>query len=77
MQEKLREEISSQLISLREENDYSQVMLAKRLGITRSTLANWEQGRREIGIEDLLKIYDLFNVDVNEYFEKLRRCLYR
>lgn len=77
MNEKLKKEIASQIVKLREERGYTQQDLAKRLGVSRSTLANWEQCRREIGAEELLKIYDIFGVNINEHINKLKKYLYR
>ena len=43
----------------------------------RNTVANWEQQRREVGADELLKIYDIFGVDTNEYINKLKKFLYK
>ena len=43
----------------------SQEGLAKALGISRSALSNYEQGRREPDFEIEEKIADYFNVDLN------------
>lgn len=50
---------------LRKSHGYSQEALAKKLGITRSSLANYEQGRREPSFEVEENIADFFNVDIN------------
>lgn len=50
---------------LRERDGYTQEELAKRLNISRSALANYEQGRRTPNHELEETIADLFNVDLN------------
>ena len=56
---------SDVLISLRESNKMSQQELATKLGVSRSTIGMYEQGRREPSIETLEFIADIFNVDMD------------
>ncbi len=55
---------SERLKMLRTASHLSQDELAKRLRVTRSCIGNYEQGKREPSFEDLEKIADLFNVDM-------------
>lgn len=50
---------------LRKQSNVSQDDLAKRLGVTRSCVANYEQGTREPNFEDLERIADAFNVEID------------
>lgn len=50
---------------LRKERDYTQDQLANLLGISRSSLAMYEQGRRKPDFETLEAMADLFNVDID------------
>lgn len=61
----MRNSFPEMLRYLRKTKGYSQEELAKRLGISRSSLANYEQGRREPSFEVEENIADFFNVDIN------------
>ncbi|MDL2253744.1 helix-turn-helix domain-containing protein [Ruminococcaceae bacterium OttesenSCG-928-I18] len=50
---------------LRERENLSQVELSEKIGITRSRLAMYEQGKREPDFEMLEVFADYFNVDMN------------
>jgi transcriptional regulator with XRE-family HTH domain len=51
--------------SLRVRENLTQAELAIKMGMSRSTIGMYEQGRRAPGIEDLEAIADFFNVDMN------------
>lgn len=53
------------LKSLRELRNWSQEELAKRLGVSRSKIGNYEQGTREPKFEDLEAIADIFNCPIS------------
>lgn len=53
------------LKSLRIRDNLSQEELAVKLGISRSTIGMYEQGKREPDFEGLEAIADIFNVDMN------------
>ncbi len=57
--------LSNNLKNLRELHNYSQMHLAKHLQISRTTYANYEQGRREPDYYTLLKIADLYQVSLD------------
>lgn len=57
--------IGERIRSLRVESGLSQQELSDKLGIGRSTLANYEQGKREPDLETIEYIADYFNVDMN------------
>lgn len=56
---------SERLKFLRKERDYTQDQLANFLGISRSSLAMYEQGRRNPDFETLEAMADIFNVDID------------
>lgn len=60
------------LRQLRELNGWTQEELAKRLGVSRSKIGNYEQGTREPGFEDLEAIADIFNCTIAFLIEKDR-----
>lgn len=55
----------TRLRKLRENKDLTQEELAKAIGVTRSSLASWETGRREPDFETVSKLADFFNVSVD------------
>ncbi|MFH1288490.1 MAG: helix-turn-helix domain-containing protein [bacterium] len=58
--------IGQNLKNLREKNNLSQVVLAKKLGVSRQAVCMWESGKREFGISTLVKIADIFDVSIDE-----------
>lgn len=54
---------------LRKKFKMTQAQLAKKLGISPSTIGMYEQGRREPDSEMLLKISNLFGVSVDFFLE--------
>lgn len=51
--------------SLRLQEKYSQQELADKLGIAKSTVSMYENGKRQPDLETLEKIADFFNVDMD------------
>ncbi len=51
---------------LREERDWSQEILARRLGVGQGTVSNWERGLKVPQPRTLLRLADLFGVNVEE-----------
>ncbi|WP_195251041.1 helix-turn-helix domain-containing protein [Romboutsia sp. 1001713B170207_170306_H8] len=54
--------IGNKVKELREERDIPSQDLAAHLGISPSTLSNWEKGRRNIDNDNIVKIAQYFNV---------------
>lgn len=50
---------------LREDHDYTQVILADYLHITQAAYSNYETGERAIPIEILIKLARFYNVSVD------------
>lgn len=56
-----------QLKKLREQKGYkTQAAFAKKLGVSQSTVGNWESGTREPPYDTLIKIATLFEVSVDD-----------
>ncbi len=53
------------LKELRKKKGLSQLRLATELNTTQNTISRYENGEREPGIAELLKIADYFNVSVD------------
>lgn len=63
-------DFSKRLKLLRRKQAYTQDQLAELLGISRSSLAMYEQGRRSPDFETLEAIADIFNVDIDYLLRK-------
>ena len=50
---------------LMEAEKISQYSLAKKLGISQSTICNWLNGKKEPSIESLWKLSDFFDVSID------------
>lgn len=57
--------IGAKIKELRETRELTQENFAKILGVSRSALGLWEQGRRDVPQEMLVKIADFFNVSTD------------
>ncbi len=51
---------------LREERDWSQDQLARRLGVGQGTVSNWERGLKVPQPRTLTRLAELFDVSVEE-----------
>ncbi len=51
---------------LREERDWSQEILARRLGVGQGTVSNWERGLKVPQSRTLLCLAELFDVSIEE-----------
>lgn len=56
--------VCSRLRELRRKNGYTQSGLAKALGVSQSTVGNWEAGIRRPNLDTLERITRLFGVSV-------------
>ncbi len=57
------------LKSLRSEKSFSQKDIANELQIPVSTYANWEQGRREPCLADIIRLLAVLEVNATELFD--------
>ena len=66
----LPEEFGPRLKEFRDFKQLSQKKVAEQLGVAESTYANWEQGRRDPGIADLINLLKVLEIDPRELFWK-------
>lgn len=52
----------SRIASLRRHMSMTQPMLAEKMNVSRSTVTSWENDRRSVSNDDLIKLADLFGV---------------
>ena len=64
------EAFGAHLKKLRQLRQLSRREVAGQLGISESAYASWEQGRRDPGIADLLKLMSVLKIDPRELFWK-------
>ncbi len=55
--------IGNRIKELRDKK-FSQEELARKIGVSRASIANYESGKQAIYISDLYKIADVLNVDI-------------
>ena len=58
------------LRELRLERNMSQKRLAMELSMTQNTISRYENGEREPGIKELIRIADYFNVSLDYLLER-------
>ena len=56
---------ADRLLELRKENNLSQAMLAKKVGVSFSVVCYWETDRSEPTAPNIVKIADFFNVSTD------------
>lgn len=66
--DKFTQAFGLQLKNLRKDKGYTQSEVAGIMGVPISTYANWEQGRRDPRIYDIIMLMDIFEVSPNEFF---------
>lgn len=54
---------------LRKQHHLTQQELAEKLSVVRLTITDWERGKKEPSIQTLIKIANIFNCDVAEFFK--------
>lgn len=70
-------ELGRLLKEYRKNASLSQQDVADRLRVSRSSVANWETGRRVICADDLFKYCDILNVDPNIPLSICKKYLYK
>lgn len=58
----------NKLSSVRKNNHYTQLKLARTLGVSQKTISSWEVGRTTPSAKYMQQIEDLFNVPKEEIF---------
>ena len=62
----LYEQLGRTIAKVREEKDYSQEKLAKKVRLTRTSITNIERGRQRIQLHTLYMIADILKVELSE-----------
>lgn len=57
--------LGERICAMRTELGWSQVVLAKRLGVAKQTVSNWENDNIQPSIEMLVRVAKLFNVSTD------------
>lgn len=65
---------ASRLYELRISNGINQKVLANALHVTSQSISNYESGKREPRIPDLIAIADYFNVSVDYLIGRSDKC---
>ena len=60
----------SNLRLMREQRNISQKMLSIKIGVTQSSISDWEADRKMPPSKTILKLADIFNVSTDEIFER-------
>ena len=68
----MKTEFHKYLTVFRKQRGYTQAQLADKLGISRSTYANYESGSRSPDFETLERISDILNCTLDELFGRQR-----
>lgn len=61
--------ISGKLKGIRVEQGYTQEEIAEKIGVHRETFRKYENDPSILEIGQLLKILDVYNIDVNYFFD--------
>lgn len=73
--ERFYAELGSIFQKARQDAGLSQKDVADRLRLSRSCIANWEQGKRQITIDDVYRLCDLYGLDINDLTSMVRKYL--
>ena len=68
--ESLRETIRKNIEMYIKTSQYNQVEIAQMLGISKASVTNWRKGTNSPNIEYLDKLCDIFNIQINDIFER-------
>lgn len=68
--------MGERIATLRKERSMTQPMLASKMNVSQSTVTSWENDRRGIGNDDLVKLATLFNVSTDYLLGKTNKRHY-
>ena len=66
--EDIKVRIGNRIRELRQQEGLSQEAMGPLVGMHRTYLSNVEQGRRNISLENLEKLWSFFNISAEEFF---------
>lgn len=64
------------IAQLRKDHSMTQPMLAEKMSVSQSTVTSWENDRRNVNNEDLIKLSSLFNVSTDYLLGKTNKKHY-
>ncbi|MBO5313168.1 MAG: helix-turn-helix transcriptional regulator [Clostridia bacterium] len=64
----IRNEIAKNILFHRKRLGYTQKQLAELVGVKNTAVSNWENGENSIDIETLLKLCEIFEVNITEMY---------
>lgn len=70
-------ELGNELKQARIAKRYTQEDAARRLGISRGAIANYERGIRSIEIELFGRMCEIYGIDPAEIFNRIKKYLYK
>lgn len=73
--ESFRIHVQRSIRKLRQSKGMTQADLARKMcsNVDQSTISNWESGKSEMSMTQLLDVLFIFGVDINSYFSFLRK----
>lgn len=77
MNSKYYKELGIELKTARERKGLTQEQAADRMGWSRAAIANYEHGRRNIEIDSLFKLCEVYGEDAFEILHKVYKYLYK
>lgn len=60
------ENLSDMIIKLRKENNYSQEVLADKIGVSRQAVSKWERNEASPDIQNIQLLADIFDISIDE-----------
>jgi len=61
--------VGRKIRQLRRQRKFTQVELAKKIGVHQSDLSRMEQGEYKVGLDTLLRILQTFNLNIGDFFD--------
>jgi len=61
----MKKDVGKQLLNLREENNWTQTQVAKKLSVSQRAYSHYENGTRQVPLEILVAIADLYQVSTD------------
>lgn len=77
MNDAITKALADELEKMRQSRSASQENVAEWLHISRSTIANYEQGRRDIPLDVFFKYCDVCYTDPYVVLERVRKFVYK
>ncbi len=73
----LRRQLGQRIRTWRQRRGISQAGLAERVGVTQSSLSNYENGKRDVSVYILMEIAEALDVDLEDLTGTVRRRRHR